>query len=735
MSLMPEADIVEEEKRIKKSLRGRLHDYEASAADILTDFHDPKSTGRASKKLLTALDNHPTAKLLDSDEDGSLKLSDNYENAPGDFIWTAMREAFDPETNSMRDLKIDDRDLLRADNFYDYSTRVVGKSIKAPFARQLWISYHLLGEYCPRCTPPKYIHDVLDIPVDMDPADLYKKVTFLKSGVCPSCGATKSKLILDGELRDNNQLAMAAGQRGGKSSFIALLNSNLLHRFLKAPRLSSLCRGIQDFTPLTFTFVGLTAGRAIRLLWNPFTEIIKASSWFKSYFDLMDHYGKMHGKEYYKDQVLFYRFFAKNIDVYPMGPIKRTLRGDTRVAASVDEIGWFPLSKSDEGESEEDEDSREHANADEVYTSLDNSLMTVRNEVYGLYQKGVNHIPTGYMMNISSPQSERDKIMRLVRESEEPEALSVGVQLATWEISPLYTRDHPTIMTAYRRNKVKAERDFGARPPSLTSSIFPESTVLPMFSLGSNSHRLEVVQSIVDEEEESDVIRRTVPKLLPIHIASDLPPSILSMDAGLTNNSFALTIGFPIDDNRIRATTVLEIIPRKGTQIDFPGVYRSVIKPLIDTMNVHIVAADRWNSIMVLQTIADEYPNKVKCIQRTLNAKDFRNFMASVGDGGFEFPTSELSLDDIRNVKNYKREMVGNPVAHLVLQFFTVKFKGAVLEKGDGWTDDVLRSVAVLHSVIFEPKARAFLNTFRHISGGVEDNDRGYVISGSRYVL
>lgn len=668
-----------------------------------------------------------------SPSDPEPRLDEDIENAPGDFVWKAMRESFDPETNTMRDLKLDDRELDRAENFYDFSTRVAGKSIKPPFARQLWVAYHLLGEYCPKCTPPAYIHDVMDIPVDMDPKDLSRKVVMLESGVCPKCGATKSSMILDGKMRDVNQLAMAAGQRAGKSSFTAILNANLLHRFLKAPRLSTICRGIQDFTPLTFTFVGLTAGRAVRLLWNPFTEIIKASEWFRDYFQLMDHYGRLHGKEYYKDQILFYRFFSKNIDVYPMGPVKRTLRGDTRLSASVDEIGWFPLSKSNEGDEEED-DGREHANADEVYASLDNSLMTIRTEVHSLYKAGINHIPTGYMLNISSPQSERDKIMTLVRESEDPDALSLGVHLSTWDISPLYDRHHPIISAAYKKNRVKAERDFGARPPSLASSLFPADSLLEMFNLGSNTHKLETTGTTVDEsvDEESDYIRRTTPVLTKIHDLQMMEPSILTMDAGLTNNSFTLTVG-SLKENTLVIPTVIEIIPRKGTQIDFPAVYRVVMKPLIETMNVHLVAADRWNSITVLQSIADDYKGKVLCIQRTLNSKDFNQFMASVNSQEFQFPNMEMTVEEVKAVRNYKRELVGKPLSHLFLQFLTVRLSGSVLVKGDGYTDDILRAVAVMHSVAFNPKAREFLAKFRAISASSQEGvTRAAVFSASR---
>ena len=656
----------------------------------------------------------------------------------GNFILDAMRNSYDPETNTVRDLKVDDRDLPRANNYWDFCTEVSGKSLKPPFARQLWVASLLLAEYCPRCTKKKWVQDINDIPVDMDPADLARRMVLLHAGRCPKCSASKAEMVMSGEMVGYNQLVMAVGQRGGKSSFTATVLANHLHVLLKAPRLSTICRGIQDFTPMTFTFVGLTAGRAIRLLWNPFVEIIKANDWFKDYFSMMDSYGKQHSVEYYKSNVLFMRFFHKNIDVYPMGPVKRSLRGDTRVAAAIDELGWFPLSKQavDDDSPDEEDDAREHANADEVFASLDNSLMTMRTEVYDLYKRGISHIPTGLMLNLSSPQSHKDKIMRLLKESEDPEALSLGIQLATWEISPLYERSHPVIVAAYKKNATKAERDFGANPPSIHSSMFPESTLDELYSEDRvNTHRIETTATGSSEDEDDDsVIHRTRAKLIVVKMPKEIPPSIISLDAGLTNNSFAINVSFP-EGTLLRVVTLLEIIPKKGTQIDFPAMYQGVIRPLIKTMNCKALAADRWNSITTLQTAKDEFPD-LMCLNVTLKSRDFSAFVTSTNDGELEFPVLERPVEDIRGVTNYKKQLNDEPSAHTYLQYLTIKLVNGALTKGDGYTDDLLRSVMVSHAVAFNPKIQLHLAKFRHLGGNsTEGVTRSAVFSMGRRQL
>ena len=638
------------------------------------------------------------------------------------FILQAMNQSMDPDTNTVRDLRIDDRDLPLSTNYYHFCSEVAGKAIKPPFARQLFVAYNLLGEYCPRCTSNKWL-DINNIPVDMDVRDLARKVTLLERGVCPKCSATKSSLILNDELVDYNQLVLILGQRAGKSSFTATLASNIVHRLLKAPKLSDICAGIQEFTPLTMTVVGLTSSRAIRLLWNPITEIIKSSSWFEQYFSLLDHYGKKYDKELYKSMTLFYRFFTKNLDLYPSGPLKRTLRGDTRFFSAVDEICWFPFKLAGNSDSEEEEDEREHANADEVHQSLENSLTTVRTEVYSLYKKGINIIPTGINVNISSPSSKKDKGMRLLKESVNPEALSLGLQLATWQINPLYTRDHPIIKSAYAKNPVRADRDFGAKPPDITSSIFNADRILPLF-------RGEPNPFVLSRDRNADFTVATLVNQLGS--SRNWNPQVLTIDAGVINNSFAITIG-ERDGVDMIVNFVAEIIPVNGFPISFSQMYRRVILPLVQACNVVYLAADRWNSLSTLHQIRDDTNNRCLSASVTLGPRDFDSFITSVSSGNMTFPRLEedFNLEKVLETENYKDELVGKPISHLFLQFMTVQETNKVFTKAEGYTDDLLRSVVVLHRVLFEERVKKHLSENKG-STAPKASSRATVFSASR---
>jgi len=816
------------------------------------DDFDPqptKSLGKGVKEIMLGGVNKPQTnekpakqKKLKSDliilpDD----IDDLPEDMPDDFVWKAMKDAFDPHTHTIRDLKIDDRDLPLSLNYFHFSTEVAGNAIKVPFARQLWVCIKLLGEYCPHCSNPHYL-DVFNVPVDMDAHELANDhFQMLENGVCPKCGATKSSMVLNGELTDYIQLVLVAGQRAGKSSITSTLAAYQLHRYLKAPKLSTVCRGIQDFTPLTFTFCALTATKAIKLLWNPFDEIVKNSSWYSDYFRMLDHYGNQYGKEFYKHSGLYLKFFHKNIDVMSMGPNKRSLRGDTRLmtcftgdtkvltnegwkligedlrglkvdvngkyhkitnwmsqgeklvwqmtlrnglsvkatpdhkfrvfdqstgqlswkelrgltltdlivcedpnftlqgvrlaggvrvlstlesrcklegtqevfditvsskehafsangilaANCTDELGLFPFKAMDTKDEDglEEEDERERANGDEVHQSLDNSLATIRVELQSLYKKGINTIPTGLNVNISSPFSWKDKIMRLLGESENPEALSLGVRLPTWDVNPLFQRDHPIIRAAYAKNARRAERDYGANPPQMTSSIFQKEKILSMFS-GKQHHTIAY-----DHSNPA----RTAGKIVTLIQRKRWKPTILAIDAGLSNNSFALVLGAASGTN-VEVYSVMELIPQPGTQIDYRSTYDDIILPVIKACNVVTFGYDRFNSVNLSQQVVDDTKGKCLAMQVSLNSKQCQSFISMVGTESISLPELELPPERIEVVRNYKTELLGKPVDHLFLQFLTVRELQGVLVKGDGYTDDVFRALVLLATIAFMDK-------------------------------
>lgn len=646
---------------------------------------------------------HPSQKRGRETADPAFVVSDS-QNVPENFVYEAMQRAYDPVTNMVRDLRVDDSRLPLAKNYYDYCANLSGSRIKMPFARQLWMCLVLLGEMCPVCTHRKAF-DIFNVPVDVDPHKFARSVTLMHNGVCPKCGATRHELLASGKQNDYYEFDLVAGQRSGKTTVAATLSTYVFHRHLKSPKLSSMVSGIQDFTPLTASFVALTVTKAIKLLWTPVRDMIAASEWFNDYFDTLDRIGRQNGKELYqfKPSGVYLRVFHRNLEMLPEGPSKRTLRGATRWLAVTDELGWFPYDvRAQAGDDDTDQsEERERANADEVYTSLDNSLGTVRVEVPTLYQRGIYTVPQGLNVNLSSPSSWRDKIMRLWKESQGSRT-ALGVKAATWEISPRYSRDSSYIVDKFNKDPRKAMRDFGAEPPALSSAVFTKEALLPLFN-----------QRIWYRPAYEDHPARTTAVLVKEFSPATLPPSVLSLDAGQVDNSFALTLAFKVG-NTFTAPLVLEVIPDKDKPVNFPIMYAQVIKTIIRDCNVAVVVADRWNSIYLLDQIQIDFP-KVKALALRLVSRDVAAFKAVVASGQLLLPSLEIPVEQIETAVDYKTAFKRYAAAHLLSQFLTVQEVDGMLYKGENATDDILRSLMVAIKALQDPKLLAHVRDTRTV--------------------
>jgi hypothetical protein len=153
-------------------------------------------------------------KILQAINNDKLVLADEFD------IRALMAEAEDPVTGTLRDLRVDDRDLKLAKNFYDFSFNIIGKDSNPPWARQLWVGAMLNGEICPCCSDRKWL-DIHNVPKDYPSYDLPDRLQFLNNGVCPKCKRTKLELYLNHGLKDYMELVLVWGQRSGKSETAA----------------------------------------------------------------------------------------------------------------------------------------------------------------------------------------------------------------------------------------------------------------------------------------------------------------------------------------------------------------------------------------------------------------------------------------------------------------------------------------------------------------------------------
>lgn len=507
------------------------------------------------------------------------------------------------------------------------------------------------------------------------------------------------------------------------STITASIVSYIIHKYLKFPKLSSVCDGIAGSTPLTGTFVGGRTSDAIALLWEPITNIISDSPWFTNFHEMLTDRGNHYGVEFFRQKDLYLKYSHRNLEFYPSGPTKRGLRGRTRIIAATDEIGWFP--------SLEDAKDRERADAPEVYEALDKSLLTVRKEVRSLVAKGYNNFIPGLAINISSPSSQTDMISKLVNENQNSNRV-LAVRLATWNISPLYKRDNEEIEEAYRRNAVTAERDYGANPPLNASKFIDveEDQILKCFKLN-NSAQVEQQTKVINDR------LRVAAKLSNVSKLATPRYSLISLDAGYTFNSFSITVITAeqqllpnnVKSVLLRVPVVLEVVPPKGSSIHYKKIYTSVIKPLIETFNAKFLFADRWNSIALLDTAEEEFASQG--LTSTIYSVKYDDFIITksyLQEQKLLLPKLEMDFTDILKVENYPNGFIQKPMAHLLYQMMTVRDRGKTVIKGDNATDDIFRALVLGVSRALNDKVLPEL--LKTATGSVSGRLTGAVASG-----
>ena len=620
-----------------------------------------------------------------------------------------MDSLLDPVTGTVRDFRIDDRALPAAKNYYDFCFNIIGKDAHPPWARQFFIAVSLLGEICPHCSNKKFL-DIHNIPKDFPTIDIVskKRLVLLENGVCPICGRTKHQLIVEGSLRNYNQGVYCLGQRSGKSSTAAEIAAYTLHRYMKYPMLAELSPYMQKSTQLTGIFCSLTFKKALEVLWTPFKNIIDGSQWFQDYFGLLEEYRLKTGTKLLFNSATKIALGNKNLYCFPTGPTASTLRGNTSFMCFLDELGLFPPGTNEEV----DDDVNRRASPDEAYTSLLNSLATVTSTVDKLRASGYNSVPPAYMLSVSSPISNRDKIMRLLKQSETDTSI-YGIQLPTWEVNPTLERDSNLIASAFKANPVRALRDFGAQPTDASMAFFDAKRASKLFVGPPSTHQL-IQRS--DEFETWGELKK---------FSAIQYPSIMALDAGFSNNSFSVSVlYYDFVKNKTVLACALECMPIQGKTINFNKMYSNIILPLAKDLNVCYVVADRWNSIDLLHRLREDMglTSSKKPFTRadfyTLKRSDFDAVKASLSNETVLFPF--LQKSDIENtlskaVDDYRTEFFGKPLEHLLLQFATVVDIGPTLcpDKAPGLTDDILRTVILGLTKIHSEKISTRLSEFR----------------------
>lgn len=665
-----------------------------------TDCDSPKKSGSYICKSWKAFSDRNTTITLDDFQLSGVSSREDHRDHVGfkapdgedDYktkelnLKKMMDDVFNNHNPWSKDMKIDDSDMKEFPNIYEYFFDRDWGLVRGmkPFARQMWIGMVLFGDFCPKCSDPKFISDIENVPVKMKAYDFPEKVQFLNFGVCPKCKSRKSKMIKAGHMNYYRELDAVIGQRAGKSVSVAFFASYLLHKYLKMQRPAEVMTGLPNVV-LAGTFTATDFKTANETLWQPFCNVINESPWFQQYHLMLDYYSAKYntGKDtehVYKYMESFLSYKHRKLFLSAAAPNVRNLRGRTRFISAIDELGWF--------DSSVEAKDRIRSSADGIYGALDRSLRTVRTASKLLMKQGYDNVSPAMSFNISSPSSQQDFIMTMVRKNQ-GSRIVLPIHLATWEYNPKEPKSGFT--KEYNEDPVKAERDYGANPP-MTDSPFLENeeAIRKCFTAKVNAADVEFLHKKKKDKNYLLKGARVTPKP-----QGDIYPSIIAIDAGYSNNSFAM-LCLTKRNKDVTVEIALDVIPDKGKSVlHYPKIFDLSVTPIIQKMNVRFITADRWNSIFLLQKCEEDF--SIKSEQYSCKYADFTLAKSFLEGGRIKFPRMEMTPQEIMQISMEKYPMCfeGKPLSHLYFQLMTVSDTGKTVTKGANRTDDLFRALVL----------------------------------------
>ena len=609
-----------------------------------------------------------------------------------------------------QDLVIDDRDIPQAKNVVDffYNDRFMKNMVPdGLFPRQISILLHLMGEFCPRCSDMEFFEN---FPVDEDVGNIFDHVQILEYGKCPKCGVRKSELYLSGELDVPNEFVGVCGQRAGKSALTAMTISYVLHEFLKIPNLARTFKLLPS-SPFTCPLVALSFNKATELLYNPLYKYLLNGNWYKEYHEFLKDQQNKFDSEIFNVKDTFTRYRHRNIFIAPFGPDKRKLRGNTSLIGAVDELSWMNSSNKDSIKFD----------ADEIYTSLNNSFMTARSSARNLLKEGYDNLPQPMLFDISSPSSKKDKTCRLYEESKTSRTI-YGVHYSTWELNPTLPLEGEEMQNELKKLGKRFWRDFGAVPPNSASPFMSSIELLKSnCSQRPNLTKITKKTSYIQTQEftHGDLV-------IPNLESGNIPNRILAMDAGSVDNSFSFVLAHVekiqpqnvLDQVKtiVVFDSLMEVIPDENQPINFSKVYDNIIIPLIKKMNVKLVCTDRWQNLKILSDIQnDKTLNNCLTAQYSVKYSDFIEYKQAFLDNAVRIPKPELKWDEIElhGGDNYPYCFENMPISHYIFQCLTVEDKmGKTVEKGEGCTDDIFRASVLAYTKLLDPNYSRIFSGF-----------------------
>jgi len=206
----------------------------------------------------------------------------------------------------------------------------------------------------------------------------------------------------------------------GKSRVAEFISSYQNHRFQMLAPTPQRHFGEDRTQQFTAMFTALDLAQSADTLWGNYHIRLQTAPWFKKYHEWLDYHGKKIGVEMYRIKDTYHSWVPTILQDRLKPPFAKAMRGRTGYMMGIDEIGMFAKAENSV-----------RANAEEVFTAMNNTLFTLREASDALNRKAI-HTPTALMICVSSPWELLDKIMGLIRGAKD-NPRRVAFHFPTWE--------------------------------------------------------------------------------------------------------------------------------------------------------------------------------------------------------------------------------------------------------------------------------------------------------------
>lgn len=422
----------------------------------------------------------------------------------------------------------------------------------------------------------------------------------LDDDTCPKCHTTRSEFITDGMMHGTNALHICAGMRSGKTFSAAYLCTYLEHVLLSIAHRRKDHQGLQEYfglapaTQIDMAFVASSLKTTEESIWQMYKNMRTTAPWFRRYAPWIKLQEKIQDTPIGMQK---WNYIENDTEIHngaiPLvansyAAASGTIVGRTRILGAADEIGRMKDTDSAIG-------------ADEIYRGIESSLLTIRTAV------DTKHLSlrwAGMMLSVSSPTSILDKSMRLLADAERVPRM-YSMHRATWDFNPYMPRESPSIVEAYLKDPVGAERDFGANPPATKSPLIPDKVTFEEATI--DWELTPTARFRIDGwTEEMGRYSYVGAKLTDADLQMYGAPRFIAFDPGASFDAFAGACAHAEYDDDGRIVTVFDwvirIVPPLGSEVWFDGVV-DIVKELQQYYVISTVEFDQWNSLQPMQLI------------------------------------------------------------------------------------------------------------------------------------